>query len=236
MPSTPRVPRPHLAAPARWRAIAALHTRFTGAGASPVAHHFDRCRWRHTEPTASAPTTHALIFHGSNDAKAKIQREGGSSHKGWPPSPAVRVNHDLPLREKPPYDSARSENASSASFCTQTVMGRRKSILRIFLASSKIWRRPSATILRRKPRSRLLFAALSNGSAVDAARDTAMPNKGERGGKSPRARDAGFSTQAEISAIAPSLARRRAATASASRARACTVVSQSTQPSVMLCP
>src|SRR5258707_8764488 len=89
--------------------IPALHTRLTGAGAPPVAHQFDRCRRRHTEPDGSASTTHALILHRPNDAKTKIQREG-FGHAGWPPSPAPTMNHDLP-REGIPSDSARSKNA-----------------------------------------------------------------------------------------------------------------------------
>ena len=60
-------------------AVPALHPRFTGAGASPVPHQLDCCRWRHTEPSGSAPTTHAFIFDGSNDAKAKIRRKGFGS-------------------------------------------------------------------------------------------------------------------------------------------------------------
>jgi hypothetical protein len=89
--------------------VSALRSRPTGTGASPRADQFDRCRRRHAEPAGGAPTAHALIFHGPNNAKAKVRR-GGFSHAGWPPSPALRVNHDL-NQKGIPSDSARSENA-----------------------------------------------------------------------------------------------------------------------------
>jgi hypothetical protein len=80
--------------------VPTLHTRLTGAGAPPLADQFNRRRWRHTEPGGRASTTHALIFHGANNANAKVRREG-FSHAGWPPSPALNMNHDLPRQGNP---------------------------------------------------------------------------------------------------------------------------------------
>src|SRR4029077_17178003 len=56
--------------------VSALHTRLTGAFASPLADQFDRCRRRHAEPAGRASTAHPLNFHSPNDAKTKIRREG----------------------------------------------------------------------------------------------------------------------------------------------------------------
>jgi len=61
--------------------VATLRSRLTGAGASPLANQFDRCRWRHAEPAGGASTTHALVFHRLNNTNAKIRREG-FSHGG----------------------------------------------------------------------------------------------------------------------------------------------------------
>ena len=51
----------------------------------------------------------ALLQSSTATAAAKIGRQG-FSHGGWPPSPALRVNHDLPSKGIP-FDSGRSENA-----------------------------------------------------------------------------------------------------------------------------
>lgn len=80
--------------------VPTLHTRLTGACAPPLAHQLDRRRRRHTEPAGSASTAHALIFHGPNDAKTKIRRKG-FGHAGWPPSPALNMNHNLPRQGNP---------------------------------------------------------------------------------------------------------------------------------------
>ena len=53
---------------------------------------------------------HALNFDGLDDADAQIGRKG-LRHEGWPPSPALSVNHDLPIQGNPQSDSVRSENA-----------------------------------------------------------------------------------------------------------------------------
>src|ERR1700728_22448 len=92
--------------------VSALHTRLTGACASPLADQFDRCRRRHPEPAGRASTAHPLNFHSPNDAKTKIRREG-LGHAGWPPLPAPMMNHDLP-RKGIPSDSVGSENALAA--------------------------------------------------------------------------------------------------------------------------
>src|SRR5216684_3162074 len=94
--------------------VSALRSSFTDAGASPLADQLDRCRRRYPEPAGSTSTAHALIFHGPNHAKAKVRREG-LGRGGWPPSPARRVNHDLP-RKGIPSDSDRSENALATIF------------------------------------------------------------------------------------------------------------------------
>src|ERR1700693_1092188 len=92
--------------------VATLHTRLAGAGASPLADQFDRLRRRHTEPAGSSPTAHTLIFHSPNDTKPKIWRKW-FSHQGWPPSPALTVNHDLPFQGIP-FRFRQLEKCSSA--------------------------------------------------------------------------------------------------------------------------
>ena len=43
---------------------------------------------------------------------ACADRAKGLRHQGWPPSPALSVNHDLPIQGNTQSDSTRSENAS----------------------------------------------------------------------------------------------------------------------------
>ena len=45
-----------------------------------------------------------------DDATAKVQRQR-FAHEGWPPAPALSVNHDLPTLGNPLSDSVRAENA-----------------------------------------------------------------------------------------------------------------------------
>ena len=59
-------------------AVPALHPRFTGAGASPVPHQLDCCRWRHTEPSGSAPTTHIM----PSSSMARMMRRRRSDERG----------------------------------------------------------------------------------------------------------------------------------------------------------
>ncbi len=90
--------------------ISALHTRLTGARASPLADQIDRCRRRHTESDGSASTTHALIFHGPNNAQPEIRARGV-----WPLGLASITSpqdeSQFALQGNPSLDSARSENA-----------------------------------------------------------------------------------------------------------------------------
>lgn len=112
--------------------VSALHTRLTGAFASPLTDQFDRRRRRHAESAGGASTAHPLNFYGPNNAKTKIRRER-FGHTGWPSLPAPAVNHDLPPKGIP-SDSARSENAVELRICERTVV-RFTSVNRIAIGS-----------------------------------------------------------------------------------------------------
>src|SRR5262245_20287586 len=72
--------------------VATLRTGLAGARQLPLAHQLDHGRWCDAETGRGRPAAHALFLHRPDDATAKVRRQR-FGHEGWPPAPALSMNH-----------------------------------------------------------------------------------------------------------------------------------------------
>src|SRR5262245_60559486 len=90
--------------------VAALWARLAAARRLPLTHELDDGRGRNAETGGCRPPAHPFLLNGPDDAIAQVQRKR-LGHGGWPPAPALSVNHDLPTLGNPLSDSVRAESA-----------------------------------------------------------------------------------------------------------------------------
>lgn len=89
--------------------VTALGARRDRAGFAPQPMPLHRHRRRDAEPRRSRTAARASV-NRANDTLSKVEGKR-SGHEGWPPSPALTLNHERGRTGIPPSDSMRSRDA-----------------------------------------------------------------------------------------------------------------------------